>query len=282
MPTYQTILVHFDQRAGSQSRLGIAIRLASDFAGRLVGIYLGEEPEITPSVAALLPKEIAAEVLRNTGAMQRAAEEAFRQATRAAGLSDVEWRAPSGSAIEAAVAHGRCCDMIVVGQPSPTEAGWSFPAQLVASVLLETGRPMLVVPYVGAPVSIGTNVLVAWDGGREAARALAAAMPLLVRARRVGVACVDPGASARGADAVGRERLAGYLHRHGIVAHIEHDDLGGGDVAVGDWLLSRAADLGADLIVMGGYGHPRWRERVFGGATRVLLATMTVPVLMAH
>jgi len=197
-------------------------------------------------------------------------------------LTDVEWRAPAGPAIGAAVAHARCADLIVIGQPDAAEAGWSFAAQLAAAVLLETGRPMLVVPYVGAPASVGTTVLVAWDGGREATRALADAMPLLVRARQVTVACLDPGASARGVDAAARDRLAAYLHRHGITARVEHDNLGEGDVAVGDWLLSRVADLGGDLIVMGGYGRPRWREQVWGGATRALLSTMTVPVLMAH
>jgi nucleotide-binding universal stress UspA family protein len=107
-------------------------------------------------------------------------------------------------------------------------------------------------------------------------------MPLLARASQVTVACLDPGASARGADAAARARLAAYLQRYGVAARIEHDNLGEGDVAVGDWLLSRVADLGGDLIVMGGYGQPRWREQVLGGATRTLLATMTVPVLMAH
>ncbi len=141
---------------------------------------------------------------------------------------------------------------------------------------------MLVVPYVGAPAAIGKNVLIAWDGGREASRALADAMPLLVRAKQVTVACLDPGAAACGADTAARERLAAYLHRHGAAARVEHDNLGEGDLAVGDWLLSRAADRGTDLIVMGGYGQPRWREQVLGGATRALLSAMTLPVLMAH
>jgi nucleotide-binding universal stress UspA family protein len=124
--------------------------------------------------------------------------------------------------------------------------------------------------------------MVAWDGSREAARALADALPFLIRARQVTVACLDPSASVRGADAPARDRLVAYLHRHGVTARLESDNVGDEDLAVGDWLLSRVADLGGDLIVMGGYGHPRWRERVLGGATRMLLARMTVPVLMSH
>ena len=141
---------------------------------------------------------------------------------------------------------------------------------------------MLVVPYVGAPDIIGNNVVIAWDGGREASRAVADALPILVRARKVTIACLDPSASARGADAVARKRLVAYLRRHGVSAGVESDNLDKADIRVGDWLLSRVADLDGDLIVMGGYGHSRWREQVLGGATRAVLAEMTVPVLMAH
>ena len=155
-------------------------------------------------------------------------------------------------------------------------------AKLLASSLMETGRPQLVVPYVSGSETVGTNVLVAWDGGREASRALADAMPLLLQARQVTVICLDPDASNRGADALGRERLAAYLRCHAVSARIQHDDLGTDEIAIGDWLLSRVADLSGDLIVMGGYGHARWREQLLGGATRTLLGSMTVPVLMSH
>lgn len=282
MNGYQTILVHLDRSAESQRRRGIAIELAGAFGGKLVGVYLDDAPEITPSIAALLPNGVVAEHLRKAGEVQRAAEEAFRQAAGAARLQDIEWRAPSGPPIDAAVAHGRCADLLVVGQPRPGETGSVFYTRLVAAVLMETGRPILVVPYVGAPASMGGNVLVAWDGGREASRALADGMPLLARAKRVTVGCVDPGAAARGVDDAARERVAVYLRRHGVAAHIENDNIGDSDIAFGDWLLSRVADLSCDLIVMGGYGHPRWRERILGGATKAVLSAMTVPVLMSH
>jgi nucleotide-binding universal stress UspA family protein len=279
---YQTILVHVDRSGGSRNRRAISVSLAREFAARLVGVYLDDEPEITPSLAALLPDDTVERYMRNAVDAERLEEDAFRQAAVGAGVTDVEWRSPAGSAIDAAVAHARCADLIVLSQPDPAQAGWSFAGQLVAAALLEGGRPVLVVPYVGAPDVIGTSVIVAWDGGREASRALADALPILVRARQVTVACLDPSASARGADALARERLLAYLHRHGVSARLESDNLGEGDIAVGEWLLSRVADLDGDLIVMGGYGHSRWREQVLGGATRVLLAEMTVPVLMSH
>lgn len=282
MMGYQTILVLIEEGADSRSRVRIATDLARGFAARVTGVYLANAPEITPSVAALLPDEIVARYLHGSGDAQYAAEQAFREAAASGGCEDIEWRAPAGPPIDAAVAHGRCADLIVLGQPQSGKAASFFTEQLVATVLMETARPLLLVPYVGAPASVGRNVLLAWDGGREAARALADAMPLLRRAGRVTVSCLDPGASARGADAIGRERLVGYLRRHGITAEIDYANLGADDIPVGDWLLSRVADLGGDLIVMGGYGHSRWREQVLGGATRTLLSTMTVPVLMAH
>ena len=282
MTAFRTILVYLDQDANSASKLPIATGLARAFAAHLVGIYLDDSLQITPSVAALLPRDIVADRLRSAAGAQHAAEHLYRQAAAAAALPDVEWRAPAGAPIDAAVAHARCSDLAIVGQPDLWQAEWSFAAQLATAVLLESGQPVLFVPHVGTPPSAGANILAAWDGGREASRALADAIPLLSRARQVTIACLDPAAATRGADPAGRDRLSAYLRGHGISARIECDNLGRGDIAVGDWLLSRAADLGADLIVMGGYGRPQWRERVLGGATRALLQTMTVPVFMAH
>jgi nucleotide-binding universal stress UspA family protein len=282
MVTYKTILVLLEQAGEPRHRVRIAVDLARSFSAGLVGVYLSTSPEITPSVAALLPDEIVDRYLRGSGDVQYAAERAFREAAAQAEWRDVEWRSPSGPPLDAAVAHGRCADLIVVGQPQVGEAASLFSSQLASAVLMETGRPLLVVPYVGAPARLGDNVLVAWDGGREASRAVADAMPLLRRAGRVTVGCFDPGASDRGADTAGRARLTEYLRRHGITVEIDYTRLGPIDIPVGEWLLSRVADLGCDLVVMGGYAHPRWREQVLGGATRTLLSSMTVPVLMSH
>ncbi len=280
--TSPTILVHVDDTPRSANRLRVAFDLSRHLGAHLVGMYLADAPALAPSVAALLPAEAVDRYLRNVGDRQRSAEEAFGRAASEAGVGAVEWRAPAGPAIDAAIAHARCADLTVLGQPEPAEADWGFDAQLVGAVLLESGRPLVVAPRIDVHEPIGRNVVVAWDGGREASRAVGDALPLLERAARVTVACLDPDASARGADAVARDRLVEYLRRHGITAKLESDNLGDGDIGVGDWLLSRIADLGADLLVMGGYGHPRWRERMLGGATRALLAAMTVPVLMSH
>jgi nucleotide-binding universal stress UspA family protein len=280
--TYKTILAHIDDSAASSHRLGAASRLSRDFGALLVGLYVADEPTIPPSMAAALPDEVIQRYARSALDRERTAEAGFRSAAAAAGVATVEWRASARPAIDAAVANARCADLTILSQPEPAEADWGFGAQLVAAVLLESGRPVLIVPQIGVLAPIGANIVVAWDGGREGSRAIADALPLLARASRVTIACLDPGASARGADAAARERLVAYLARHGASAKVEADNLGDGDIGVGDWLLSRIADLGADLLVMGGYGRPRWRERVLGGATHALFSATTVPVLMAH
>src|SRR6266542_1216688 len=117
MMAYRSILVHIDRSAQSPIRLGVGIALCRGFAAQLVGAYLDDAPEITPSIAALLPDDIVAARLNDAANTQRAAEDEFHRAAAAAELIDIEWRAPAGPPIEAAVTHGRCADLIVVGQP---------------------------------------------------------------------------------------------------------------------------------------------------------------------
>ena len=211
---------------------------------------------------------------------QHEAEQFFRRATAAAHLTTIEWRAPAGAPEDAVVAHGRCANLFVMGQPEPDDPAMLFAQELVTTAIVSTGRPTLIVPYVGARSSLGENVLVAWDGGREASRAIADALPLLERARQVTVVAVDSGTNGHAVDTQSTSRLTAYLHANGVAASISHDDAT--EISIGERLLSRAADLGSDLIVMGGYGHARLREFVLGGVTRTMLESMTVPVLMSH
>jgi nucleotide-binding universal stress UspA family protein len=137
-----------------------------------------------------------------------------------------------------------------------------------------------VVPYIGIKTAPGKHAIVAWNGSREAARAVNDALPILRGADQVEVMCANPDRGELGdADLPGAD-LCLHLARHGVKA--EAQTLVASDLEIGDLLLSRAADHGADLIVMGAYGHARWREVVLGGVTRQLLEQMTVPVLMSH
>jgi len=277
---FKTILVHLDDSGRCQSRLDAAIRLALDFRALLVGVYLVEGLDPTPSVAVLLPKDVLDRHLAERTEAQHEAEQLFRRAAADAHVATSEWRAPAGAPLDAAVAHGRCADLFVLGQPERDDPAKRFGLELITTTIVSTGRPMMIVPYTGTRASLGKDVLVAWDGGREASRAIADALPILERAKKVTVSAVDSGSNASWIDGPAASRLTTYLHANGIEAAISRDD--GTEISVGERLLSRAADLGSDLIVMGGYGHTRLREFVLGGVTRTMLETMTVPVLMSH
>lgn len=276
--TYRTILVHIDDHASCEPRLSAAIRLALAFRAELVGIYLVPGTEMSPSAAAMLRPDVVERRLGEYGEAQHGAEAAFRARTAAAGLAAIDWRAPAGSPVDAAVAHARCTDLFILGQHNPAAA--SFSETLVSGVLLSSGRPTLVIPYIGAQATLGENMLVAWDGGREASRAIGDALPLLTRAARVDVIAVDADVDAELDDRLAGARLAAWLRRHDVAIDVVHQEAQ--DIGIGEWLLSRAADFGSDVIVMGGYGHTRMRELVLGGVTRTMLRSMTVPVFMAH
>ena len=278
--SFRTILVHAEDNPRCKLRLDVAIRVALDFGAELVGIYLVRTTELTPSVAALLPADVVERRLRETGDAQGQAETLFRQATSAAGLTTIDWRAPAGDPVGAAVAHARCADLAIIGQPDPDGSDVGFLEQFAQTVVLSSGRPTLIIPYVVPVTAPGQRVLVAWDGGREASRAVGDALPILARARHVTVLAIHSGTDDRIADAAATSRLAAYLHAHGIDARIDHSNIA--EISVGESLLSRTSDLGIDLIVMGAYAHARLRDLILGGVTRTLLRSMTVPVLMSH
>lgn len=277
---FKSLMVHLDDGAGSAQRMELAVRLASRFGAGLIGVYLVPTAELTPTVAALLPEDAVKLRLAESGESQRRAEALFRQSAAAGGVGNIEWRAPAGFAMDAAAAHARCVDLAIIGQPDPDDGESSFARRLGEHVLLEGACPALFVPYARVGADAGTRVLVAWDAGREAARALHDALPILETAGQVVVVSLARGRADADAIALAQPRLAAYLHAHGIDAEFKRFD--GDQIEGGERLLSQAADLGSDLIVMGGYAHSRAREMILGGVTRTIFASMTVPVLMSH
>jgi nucleotide-binding universal stress UspA family protein len=201
----------------------------------------------------------------------------FEQAAKATGLS-VETQMLDATFAGAAELFGRMArraDLAVVGQAQPERAG---AAELIIEAgLFESGRPVVVVPYIQKGLQL-ERVLACWDGSRTAARAIADAIPILSRAQSVELLFVINERGKR--DEQPRDDMVPHLARHGITATTKQ--LAAGDTDIASTILSYAADSAADLIVMGGYGHSRLREFILGGATRGILNTMTVPVLMSH
>lgn len=194
-------------------------------------------------------------------------------ATPAEGRPTAEWRAETGEGPHWLAVHGRAADLIVLGHVRDTAS----PAMdMMNAALMETGRPLLIVPT-REFAQIGRTVAIAWKDTPEAAGAVAAATPLLARASRVAILSVTENAET---DAAACERLRAALTWHNPATTTQHLAPVGGEPA--DTLLKAAAELGADLLVMGGYGHSRLREVVFGGFTRRILQVADLPVLMAH
>jgi nucleotide-binding universal stress UspA family protein len=278
--TYKTIIVHLDCGARRTERLRLAILLADAFDAHLIGVFALDVMRIPSyAMAEAGPVVLDIERKRREEAEAHAVRE-FRDAT-ALRADNSEWRTFTGEPVAAVAFSARCADLLVIGQLDPnTYETDCIPAYFTEDVLLSAGKPVLVVPYAGRFDTFGRRPLVAWKPVREASRAVWDALPVLKRADTVEVASFERGKVASANDEVARNDMARYMQRHGINGRISRTPIE--TLKVGEAILSRAADLGADSIVMGAYGHSRLRERVLGGATRIVLDSMTVPVLMSH
>ncbi|MGQ3050174.1 MAG: universal stress protein [Roseateles sp.] len=272
---YRSLLIHLDEGAHCAARADVAQRLARRFGAHLVGLAPSGRTPVSLSFAATAMLAEAAQAVRADA--QRRADD-FVAACHAAGLMSVEALADPEDAVVSLVDHAHCSDLVILGQGEDAAA-----RAVVEHVVLECARPALVLPYAGTVDPIGERVLVAWNDSPEAARALRDALPMLRQAREVTVMrCDAPGGSVEelGAAIQGKlEALRRWLMWHGVDAQLR---LEVSDLDAGELLLSRAADLGADLLVMGAWGRARWTQRWLGGATRTLLDSMTLPVLMSH
>jgi nucleotide-binding universal stress UspA family protein len=280
--SYRSLLVHLDQGPLAGARSEAAIGLARAFDCHLVGVAPTGLVFLPAYGEAAMPVleygELAMQALRDAAGQ---AAQRFRAACSAARLTAFEAIVDEAQAPASLVRHAQCSDLTVLTQADPGAPDRAAAQALVEQMVLHSARPTLILPCAGRIEHIGSTVLAAWDDSREAARALSDALPLLARAGKVHVMRWH---EARDDDSPAsmRERLEAvrrWLQRHGVAAEVRVE---AGDIGVGEAMLSRAADVGADLIVMGAYGHARWAERMLGGATRGLLASMTVPVLMSH
>lgn len=266
------ILVHVDGGPRDAHTLATARGLAQRFGARLTGLFARVEKQMAAAVAR-----------RASDAFTQAAQtcqQRFAAATADAGIPTRWWalaHGETGHVLHEVTAAARFHDLTVLGQHHDGKAS---PEDLAEHLILQAGRPVLIVPALGDYPSVGTNVLVAWNAGREAARALHDAMPLLESAGSVEILTVrGQPAHFPGDVPVPPLSIHQHLAAHGVT--VARDVLAGEDIGIMDLLLSRAFDQGADLLVMGAHGG--YHLPFFKGAgTRHILRHMTLPVLMSH
>ena len=276
---YKTILVHCDAAPKVGQRLVVAAELAQRFGAHLVGVHARPPFEAPVFFEGGMPMDaLFASYEAGVKADAEAARAAFDKALKGRHLSH-EWRAVDGFIDRELAIQARYADLTIVGQ-TDFDAQTPTPSDLPESVVLSTGRPMLIVPHVGVRSQPGERVMLCWNASRESARAAADALPFLRAAKKVIVLVVDPHTSADGHGAEPGADVAHWLARHGIDVTVQRDVAADSDV--GGVVLSRAVDHNIDLVVMGLYGHSRVREMVLGGASRTLLSSMTVPLFVSH
>ncbi|MEP7180701.1 MAG: universal stress protein [Betaproteobacteria bacterium] len=278
--TFRSIFVHVDDTEPCDRRLGVAARLARAFPAELLGGYVAPSSDLGGFATMVLPGDVIARHVRASGAAQGAAEARFRAAAAAAGVTNVRWHAPAGDPVEAAVLHARYSDLTVIGQPPRDEPSVGFSAELAHAVVMDSGRPVLLVPSAGDYPVVGERVLIAWKDCRESARAVSDALPLLKGAKKVFAIAITPDADDSVHDMLTDAAVAAFLKRHAVEATVRR--LVAPDADAGELLLSQAADFGADLIVMGGFSRSRVSDLVWGSVTRVMMQSMTAPVLMSR
>jgi nucleotide-binding universal stress UspA family protein len=276
MSAIKTLLVHADAGPRCGARLRAGRQLAERLQARMHALYA-----VTPTfmeiplelAAGGAPVMLAQEI--DDGRLQIARK--VRHQVAAEPGAPFEWHEGTGLPFAAFTQQARYADLLLLGQHDPEHRNSGVPADFTESVVIASGRPALVLPYVDTGSTLGGTVLVAWKETPEAARAVSAALPLLQQAAQVHVATW--GAQEAPQVAAGLD-IDSFLHAHGVQARLHREREAGSDV--GDLIQSLAADLSADLLVMGCYGHARARELVLGGASRTLLGSMALPVLMSH
>lgn len=291
------ILVGVDPSTAGEGRLKLALNLVRAHRAHITACYVMREEhgapspilpgvpvnpgpgvlvarEAGPTLGDTLPTPISLASREAERAEQ--AEELFRTELRAHGLGG-EWHLLSPGETAVFIDLAKSFDLTILGQLSPEIRSTGFRPD---EIIIATGRPVLMVPYAGTFDTVGRRALVAWDGTREAARAANDALPLLQNAEAVTVMFVGARETALAEQRPSIERMVHHLQRHGIPARTEETLQG--DLRISDVLLSRAADLAADLLIAGAYHHSQLREALVGGVSRELLDHMTVPVLMSH
>jgi len=274
---YRDILLYVGSNAATSALIESAVNFAGEQSAHLTGLCVVEPPTIPGYAEADLPDEILERYRENNLERARRVEAEFSDACKTRGLKWA-WRCIEGEAATTVLLNGRCVDLLLLaGGARRTHTKSS---EIADRVVLECGRPVLVVPAGPMPESAGSQIVLAWDGCREAVRAAHDALPLLRAADWVKVVTAVPRIRDSGRGEVPASDLCRHLARHGVKAEAHNVNVSGH--GAGETLLNWSADENANMIVMGGYGHSRWRELLLGGVTAHVLHEAQIPVLMSH
>ena len=272
------ILVHLGDDRRSALHLQIALQLAVKHEAHLIGLYTAPLPVWPATAEGYVPTDLIDRMIEEGRKKADKQKKLFNDACRKQEVKG-EWRFVEDEPLIVVPEHARYVDLAIVGQVEDEPSGEGTPSGIIGlpeDTALDSGRPVLVLPYAGPIKTLGNRILLAWDGSREASRALHDALPFLKKAKKVVVFSVNPDTDTH----IPGQDISRHLARHGVKAEAKHTIAP--DLDVADALLDAVADLNSDLLVMGAYGHSRIREFVLGGATRDILDQMTVPVLLSH
>ncbi len=250
--------------------------LAAKVGAHLTAVGVALQFVAPVSFAGDYPYELLEEATEQSRKSMQAAYDKLRVSTPAGVQTDmVMIEALSGVASAKLGELARHFDITIVGQDD--QGGIGDEAGLISAVLFGSGRPVFIVPYIQKGPAKIDHAVVAWDGGLAASRALAGAMPVLQACKRVEVVTIAP--KGEPVDELPGFNITRHLARHGVKAELRQ--LGPSD-DIGSTILAHTTNTGADFLVMGGYGHSRVREFIFGGTTRQILSSLTLPVMMVH
>jgi nucleotide-binding universal stress UspA family protein len=269
------LLVYVDNDRQCANRLQFAVQMAKHCEARLNGVYVRRQLDIPSYADVQIPQDVLAAGEKQLVEMSDAARGTFQKGVAGSSL-DGEFHQLKGVLPEVLSTSMHCADLAIVAQRNPDHGDDLNVHYSPDPLLFQAGRPLIVVPHTGEFRYPPSNVVVAWNTSAPSARALHDALPLLRQAEQVLVVSVGKSGQAAFADG----SLARHLTQHALQAEIRNVDAA--DSEAPEAVLSVAAESGSGLIVMGGYGHTRFRELVLGGMTRALLESMTVPVLMSH
>jgi nucleotide-binding universal stress UspA family protein len=270
------LLVHVDGSAAGRRRVQLSLDLAERVGARLIGLHVTPPVEASPLYKPSRLDQVLADTSANLEAHAAAAAAIFDEETKRGALES-RWVAGAGDIARVICGHARYADMVIVGQYEWQGSPEAHPLPVAHAVVLQCGRPVVVVPEAPDRWPLG-KVAIAWDGSREAVRAVHDALPLLRLAQSVQIVTVV-GATAD-ASVSGADRLSEHLARHGV--QLERDSLSIRFDQEHAALRCQIEQGGFDGLVMGGYSHPVWFEFVFGGATESVLLSSEIPVLVSH